>query len=140
MNFRIFSRQKDIYTNSPSWSSNQRTTSEFVLSPSGGIWEIVQHPPYEGENDFVIEHDSRNFVIEPWTGYFDSKGKKIYRCDILLIDCYNLAYEIDWKQDRFVMKPLFEASGEIPDHFRDHKDISTNWSIIGNIHKVEYDD
>ena len=136
MNFRIFSKSHNLYTNSPFWPSNQRTTSEFVLRPDGRVAEILS---YE-EAYVIVNHDSRNYIAEPWTGYFDSKGKKIYRGDILLLDCYNLAYEIDWKQDRFVMKPRFEASGEIPDHFRTHKDISTNWSIIGNIHNVEYTD
>ena len=137
MKFRIFSKPHNLYTNSPSWPSNQRTTSEFVLRPDGKILEIIDSGACGASVEIC---DSRNYIVEPWTGYFDSKGKKIYRGDILLLDCYNLAYEIDWKQDRFVMKPRFEASGEIPDHFRTHKDISTNWSIIGNIHDVEYTD
>ena len=135
MKFRIFSKQQNLYTNSSLWPNNQRVTSELVLDCNGGILEIVN-----GGEEGVLKRDPRYFIVEPWTGYLDSTGKKIYRGDLLQIDCYGLIYEIDWKLDRFVMKPTFEASGEIPDHFRDHKDIATAWSIVGNIHCVEYDD
>lgn len=140
MKFRIFSKQQNLYTNSPFWPSNQRTTSEFAILPTGGIVELVRQAPYDEEEDFIIDHHlPRNFVIEPWTGYSDSTGKKIYRGDLLRLDCFGLIYEIDWKLDRFVMKPTFEGD-ELPDHFRDHKDIATSWSVVGNIHGVEYND
>ena len=138
MKFRIFSKQQNLYTNSPLWPSNQRSFSNWAVYPSGEVVELVF---FSAKNESVLEvHDSRNFIVEPYTGYSDSKGKKIYRGDLLQLDCFGLIYEIDWKLDRFVMKPKFEASGEIPDHFRDHKDTSTAWSVVGNIHGVEYED
>ena len=136
MTFRLFSLKNNLYTNSPNWPSNQRTVSEWSITPNGQVLELILFE--DGGSSFT--HHKRVFEIEPWTGYLDSTGKKIYRGDLLRLDCFGLIYEIDWKLDRFVMKPTFEASGEIPDHFRDHKDIATAWSIVGNIHCVEYND
>lgn len=134
MTFRIFSKKTNLYTNSLNWPSNQRTTSEFALLPSGGIIEIVRQAPYEDENDFVVEHDSRNFVVEPWSGYFDSAGKKIYLGDILEMVVFETKYQVIWRDGEFILKDL---TGQ-------HMDLSirnySHHSITGNTHGVEYAD
>jgi hypothetical protein len=134
MNFRLFSKKANLYTNSPFWPSNQRTTSEFALLPTGGIIEIVRQAPYEDEGDFVVEHDSRNFVVEPWSGYFDSAGRKIYLGDILEMVVFETEYQVVWRDGEFILKDLTE----------EHIDLSmrncSHHTITGNIYGIEYAD
>ncbi len=139
MNFRIFSHKHQLYTNSPNWPSNQRTWSEWTLTPDGQILEIID----DGSGPFVEKHDKRNFSVEPWTGFFDSKGQKIYLGDIVKLQCFNLDYEIVWHVDRFGMKPLYESvdsDNKTPHHIRGQKDFSVDWRLTNTIHNVEYND
>jgi len=136
MNFRIFSKSHNLYTNSPSWPSNQRTTSEFVLRPDGKIVEIV----FSGDWGVSIETlDSRNYIVEPWTGYFDIKGRKIYRGDILIAtNDPSYESEVIWNEGSFVCRST-----------KNHDDQALLdmdarvWKRVvvkGNIHDAEYTD
>ena len=131
MNFRLFSHKHNLYTNSPSWPSNQRTWSEFVLSPSGGVLEIIH---YDAHNSSVETCDSRNYIVEPWTGYFDSAGKKIYRGDLLEFSIFGLKNEVEWSEGSFVLADLTEEHCDLPMSHGKY------FSIVGNVHGVEYSD
>lgn len=135
MNIRLFSKKHNLYTDSPNWPSNQRTWSNWALSPSGEVLEMV----CGDDSGFcsIEKHDKREFVIEPSTGYFDNAGKQIFVGDILRLECYNLDYEIVWCKVRFGMKALYEIAnpiGDDPYHFREQADFSEGWRIVGNIH------
>lgn len=138
MTFRIFSKSHNLYTNSPLWPSNQRSTSDFLLTTSGEVIELVCF----GDSEFSIVHPPYDFSAEPWTGLFDSKGKKIYLGDIIKLDCFNLEYEVVWRFDRFLIAPRYE----LPSHlegtflFPMQSDLSKNYSVIGTIHEKEYND
>lgn len=136
MNFRLFSTKYNLYTNSLFWPSNQRTTSEFVLRPDGKILEIIN---FDNGYDEIKEHDSRNYIVEPWTGYFDSKGKKIYRGDLLIAenDPEYLA-EVVWDEGCFNCKSTRDPGNIMALHL----DVKV-WKrvlVYGNIHNVEYTD
>lgn len=142
MTIRFFSKKQGLYTNSSSWPSNQRTWSEWSLIPDGQILEIV----YDGTAGYdsgpisCQYHDARNFSVEPWTGYFDKHGKKIYRGDILNLHCFDLSYEVVWSFDRFSLKALYHGhEGEIYP-WPHSKDCSENYRVVGNIHGIEYND
>lgn len=141
MTFRIFSHKHQLYTNSLNWPSNQRTWSEWALSPNGEVLEMI-HGDDSGSCS-VEKHDKRNFSIEPWTGFYDCQNKKIYLGDIIKLQCFNLDYEIVWYIDRFTMKPLFETFGALalPEYncFREQKDFSVDWLVTNTIHGVEFD-
>lgn len=147
MNFRIFSHRHKLYTNSPLWPSNQRTWSDWMLTPDGRILELI----FDGQsgNEELSEiigyqnHDKRNFSIEPFTGFYDCQNKRIYLGDIVKLQCFNLDYEIVWHVDRFGMKPLFETTTPydgIPQHIRGQKDFSVDWLVVNTKHNVEYCD
>jgi hypothetical protein len=134
MTIRIFSKKHNLYTNSPFWPSNQRTTSEFALNCNGKVLEIVN-----GGEEGVLERDSRDFIIEPWTGYFDIKGRKIYRGDILTAKNDPLyRQEVIWKDGSFICKSLSNPD----DQMLLDMDVKV-WKrveISGNIHGVDFED
>lgn len=139
LHFRIFSKKHNLYTNSPSWPSNQRSVSDWFLAPNGDIIEAIDF----GGLEFTHEHhDPRDFAIEVWTGYLDSKGKKIYRGDIIQLSCFTLDYEVVWSYDRFKMEALDKLATKVGDDnlypWRTPVDMATNYEIIGNIHSVEF--
>lgn len=138
MTLRIFSKKHNLYTNSVSWPSNQRTWSEWSITPNGQVLELILFE--DGGSSFA--HHKSGFEIEPWTGYFDSAGKKIYRGDIIQLSCFNLDYEVVWSYDRFKMKALYEVDTKnFPDNLYSwgtSVDLATNYEIVGNIHGVDY--
>lgn len=141
MKFRVYSHKHQFYTNSVHWPSNQRTWSEWVLTPDGRILEII-HVGLPDREDTVFQyHDKKDFSVEAWTGFFDSKGQKIYLGDIIKLQCFNLDYEVVWHFDRFGLKPLYETVNPydgVPDYFRGQKDLSVDWIVTNNIHNAEY--
>ena len=67
MKTRIFSKKHNLYTNSPSWPSNQRSFSEWAISPDGKIVEIVYFGAknYEQYKDLLgfyknLDHGDKN--------------------------------------------------------------------------------
>lgn len=136
MTIRLFSKKHGLYTNSPFWPSNQRSFSDWALSPNGEIIEIVS---LDGErsSSYVTTHDPRTFEVEAWTGYFDSAGKKIYRGDILeMFSVFDFVSEVVWKDGAFWTKALDKegSDSQLSPYLTPH------WRIKGNIHGVEYND
>lgn len=135
MNIRLFSKKHNLYTNSPFWPSNQQSFSDWSLLPSGEILELIY---FGGKIEPISQiHDSRTFEVEPWTGYFDSTGKKIYRGDI--IECESMFHfisEVTWKEGAFWLKTL-DGHG-LDRQFNGY--LSNIWTVTKNIHGVEYAD
>lgn len=133
MTIRLFSKKHNLYTNSPFWPSNQRTWSEWALTPDGQILEIID----DGSGPFVEKHDPRTFEVEAWTGYFDSAGKKIYRGDVLeMFSMFDFVSEVIWKDGAFWTKALDKegSDNQLSPYLTPH------WKIKGNIHGAEYND
>lgn len=145
MNFRLFSKKHGLYTNSPFWPSNQRSTSDWALSPNGEILELIYFGAQTEEASIEI-HNAKDFEVEPWTGYFDGKGRKIYRGDILgsfkrIHDEIDTSYEIEviWYEGGFYCK----EEQTVPDSWMPLDIENRAWKrhfIKGNIHGVEYSD
>jgi len=131
MTVRIFSHKHQLYTNSPFWPSNQRTTSDFLLATSGEIIELV----CAEDSEFSIIHPPHDFSVEPWTGLFDSKGKKIYLGDIIVNNKFNTKYKIIWRFDRFLVKEM-ELKVIYPMFNRN--DFEENLSVTNTIHGVNF--
>lgn len=138
LNFRLFSKKHNLYTNSLSWPSNQRTWSEWSITPNGQVLELILFE--DGGSSFA--HYKSGFEIEPWTGYFDSAGKKIYRGDILGAlnhkDELDASYqaEVTWEEGGFYCKE--DAQKSMPLEM-DNK-VWKRHIILGNIHGVEFSD
>jgi len=139
MTFRVFSKKVGLYTNDVGWPSNQRSASDWFLDTSGRVVEAVFFD--ENEPTLVI-HDGRNFAVEPFTGFCDSAGKKIYLGDIIKLECFNLNYEVIWKHDRFLRKIVGEPSitNDGIYYFPSQEEMSTGWAVTGNIHGVTFND
>lgn len=141
MTTRIYSHKHQLYTNSLNWPSNQRTWSDWAVAPDGRILEIIHIGlPDRGDGDSYDDtvcqyYDPRNFSIEPWTGFFDSAGKKIYRGDILEMESmYHFKSEVTWQNGAFWLKAL-DSQGT--DQQFDGI-FSKYWTITGNIHDAEF--
>lgn len=141
MTFRLFSKSYNLYTNSPNWPSNQQPWREWCIYPSGEICELIFAD--EGMSCEAKIHDRRKFEIEPWTGYFDSRGKKIYRGDILgafkgVNDEIDDSYEatVVWSEGGFYC--FQNGFGDMPLEMENK--VWKRHFIKGNIHGVEYND
>lgn len=94
----------------------------------------------------IQDRAAQNFIVEPWTGYFDSRGKKIYRGDILgalngVHDEIDPSYETEvvWHEGGFYCKEEQIS----PDCWMPLDSENRAWKrhfIKGNIHNVEYND
>ena len=91
----------------------------------------------------IKEHDKRDFDVEPWSGYFDSRGKKIYRGDILgafkgVNDEIDPSYEatVIWSEGGFYC--FQNGFGDMPLEMENK--VWKRHFIKGNIHGVEYND
>jgi hypothetical protein len=139
LNIRIFSKKHNLYTNSQFWPSNQITTSDFLLSTSGEIVELINSP----DGEFSEVHSPREFSVEPWTGYEDSAGKKIYLGDKIKSLSYNnivsgsggLDWEVVWENGSFWSKDKF---GVLNPFELDYPSWAKHF-VMANIHNVEFD-
>lgn len=137
MNYRLFSKKHNLYTNSLLWPSNQRTWSEWNLTPDGQILEIIFDGTagYNSDPIGCLYHDKRNFAVEPWTGFLDLNNKKIYLGDILEMNSmFDFKSEVAWKDGSFWLKAL-DSEG-IDQEFKQL--YAKLWKITGNIHNVEF--
>lgn len=140
MTFRLFSKLHNLYTNSPNWPSNQQICSEWGVLDDGMVLELTI---FEDGSSGFFHHDARKFEIEPWTGYFDSRGKKIYRGDILgafkgVNDEIDPSYEatVIWSEGGFYC--FQNGFGDMPLEMENK--VWKRHFIKGNIHGVEYND
>lgn len=136
MNFRLYSKKNKCYTNDPDFRSFcQDTTSIWTLEPDGKILELIYHPNQEDDLELKT-HKSQDFVVEPWTGYFDSNGKKIYCGDILeMRSMFDFKSKVVWKNGAFKLIPI-DPEGLEEDMGR--FGILKGWAVTSNIHNIEF--
>ena len=134
MRFRIYSHKHKLYTDDPMWPSNQRSFSEWFVSPDGEIIELIGFQ--DGENVWYSKetHSPKKFTVEHFTGFIVESGQKIFQGDILRLTCFKLDYEAIWKEDRFMLKALYEKTNESPHYFPTQKELINGWEIVGTIH------
>lgn len=123
MKYRIFSKPASRYVD------------ESYVSQDGVVFfkDYYDHVSYSWE-----PFDPREVVVEPFTGFYDSKGQKIFVGDIIRIMCFDLDYEVVWHQDRFAKKALYDIKD--PDYnfpFNSQEDLSNGWEVVGNKHQTE---
>jgi hypothetical protein len=138
MQIRIFSKKHNLYTNSPFWPSNQRSVSEFVVNSGGQIVELIYFGHELGQAS-TQTHPRESFVIEPWTGYFDINGRKIYRGDILAAtNDPSYEAEVIWSEGSFVCRSTKNPN----DQTLLDMDVKVWKRVVvkGNIHGAEYSD
>ncbi len=116
MKFRIYNLSTKDYCD-----------TKFVVGQNGEIWEMVGC----GE---IIRCVPNGFLMEPSTGFIVGSGQKIFVGDILLLDCFGLKYEVVWKEDRFMLKALYEEVNELPHYFPTQKELINGWVLAGTIH------
>ena len=124
LSYRIFDKLRGKYLD-----------DNCALAQDGAILRMN----YEGGGSSQIETlDPRDFIVEPFTGFYDSGGKKIFVGDVLILECFALDYEVVWHFDRFGLMPLYEPDAQTCDiqHFRSQKDLSIGWSVMGNTHEA----
>lgn len=130
MKFRIYSHKHKLYTHDPFWPSNQRTFSEWLVSPDGEIVEMVGCS--DGENVWYSKekHSSKNFTVEHFTGFYDKNAKRIYQGDVLVYmkDFVAMKYQVIWKNNGFKLQ--FEDRPSISFLQEDLKD----YEVVGTIH------
>lgn len=126
MNFRIYDKFGNYYLD-----------DSFVLCQDGRVIDLKDAMAIAVAGFAPEKLDPRNFVVEPSTGLYDSKGAEIFAGDILRLECFDLNYEVVWHIDKFMLKPLYEVIGGTQDYqyFRGQKDLSEGWIVTGNIHE-----
>lgn len=131
MKFRLYSHKQKLYTNDPFWPSNQRTFSEWFVSPNGEIVELVGFP--DGENVWYskVIHVPQDFAVEHFTGFYDKNAKKIFQGDVLLFmgDFIATKYQVIWQGNGFKIKG-YEHGHTVPflqDELKDYE-------VVGTIH------
>lgn len=136
MTFRLYSVKNKLYTNDLDFRSfSQDSVSIWSIQPDGKILELIYYPNQEDDLNFQI-HPSEDFIIEPWTGYFDKDGKKIYCGDILKMESFfTFESKVIWEHGSFFMVPI---DPEGLKNTMGHNGILDGWTITGNIHEVEY--
>lgn len=122
MTYRIYNKQQCRYEDS----------FKFVAQ-DGRIGETVS---LGGAAKSINYCSGRYFIVEPWTGFFDSNGKKIYCGDILeLASLYDFKSKVIWESGGFWMVPI-DPEGTT-DAMR-HAGHIRLWTITGNIHNAEF--
>ena len=134
MDYRIYSKNHGYYVNSQFWRENTSDPNErFALTQDGRIVSFST----KGDGLYSVDYfNNKEFIVEPWTGYFDKDGKKIYCGDILeQYSMFDFKSKVVWKHGSFVMVPIDPEGVE---NTMGYSGILTGWIITGNIHEVEY--
>lgn len=99
----------------------------FFVGQNGQIVGIIGNVP-------IFCGVPQHFTVEHFTGFIVKSGQKIFVGDILRLDCFKLDYEVIWKEDRFMLKALYEETNELPHYFPTQKELIDGWLIAGTIH------
>lgn len=122
MHYRIYNKQQCRYEDS----------FKFVAQ-DGRIGETVS---LGGAAKSINYCSGQYFIVEPWTGYFDSNGKKIYCGDILeMRSMFDFKSKVVWKNGAFKLIPI-DPEGLEEDMGR--FGILKGWAVTGNIHDAEF--
>ncbi len=120
MTYRIFNLKNKEYCG-----------ENFFVGQNG---EILKFDSIRITNGFIENLETQDFTVEPSTGFIVESGRKIFVGDILRLDCFSLDYEVVWKEDRFMLKALYEEVNELPHYFPNQKQLMEGWVLAGTIH------
>ena len=130
MNYRLYSKIFKSYVDGPYWQTEVGKFSRWSITEDGKIQQVICGK--DGKYGIWM-FSAKEFDIEPWTGFFDSEGQKIYRGDILRMSSFFVfKSEVVWKDGAFWLKALDEKGVDCQFDGRFSKD----WTIVGNIHSV----
>ncbi len=117
MHFRIYDKVKSQYVD-----------DTWLLKNDDVIVEIRNHQMYF--------HKSQDFIVEAWTGYFDTKGRKVYCGDILeMYSFFDFKSKVVWENGAFFMVPI-DPEGLKNTMGKDG--ILNHWTITGNVHGQDF--
>lgn len=119
MHYRLYSKITNDYLPQDKW----------LIRGDGKVVDLLSK--YE-----EVVHDPSGFIIEPWTGYFDSNGKKVYCGDILeMSSMFDFKSKVVWKNGAFKLIPI-DPEGLEEDMGR--FGILKGWVVTSNIHNIEF--
>ena len=106
------------------WDSNTNKFVEVLISDN------IRAVPRNNDNNDNIE-------IELWSGFYDSKGTKIYEGDIVCIDSNEYIIGFDNSEFYLVNKEAYIQRDEemVLGRVKDRMQISADIEVIGNIHE-----
>lgn len=79
------------------------------------------------EKSLIVPIDDENVEIELWSGFYDSKGTKIYEGDIVI--CNTLKFVVEYKHGKFILRQIAENGFSVSLHY------SETLEVLGNIHE-----
>lgn len=75
----------------------------------------------------IIPTDDDSMELELWSGFYDSKGAKIYEGDIVI--CNTLKFVVEYKRVKFILRQIAENGLSVSLHY------SETLEVLGNIHE-----
>ena len=75
----------------------------------------------------IIPTDDDSMELELWSGFYDSKGAKIYEGDIVI--CNTLKFIVEYKRGKFRLRQIAENGFSLSLHY------SETLEVLGNIHE-----
>ena len=75
----------------------------------------------------AIPRKNDDLVLELWSGFYDSKGTKIYEGDIVI--CNTLKFVVEYKRVKFILRQIAENGLSVSLHY------SETLEVLGNIHE-----
>ena len=79
------------------------------------------------DNIRAIPRKNDDLVLELWSGFYDSKGAKIYEGDIVI--CNTLKFVVEYKRVKFILRQIAENGVSVSLHY------SETLEVLGNIHE-----
>lgn len=79
------------------------------------------------DNIRALPRKNDDLVLELWSGFYDSKGTKIYEGDIVI--CNTLKFVVEYKRVKFILKQIAENGLSVSLHY------SETLEVLGNIHE-----